>query len=114
MRYQTSKSGDEQISFKEYVDRMKEGRQDIHYIIGESIAAVSSSGFLESLRKKGLEVLYMVDPMDEYSVQQLEEFAGKKLKAVTMRTRRKRLRNSRPFDAMAETFASNADIQPLR
>merc|ERR1712160_56066 len=83
MRYQTSKSGDEQISFKEYVDRMKEGQSDIYYITGESIAAVSSSPFLETLRKKGFEVLYMVDPVDEYAVQQLKEFDGKKLKSVT-------------------------------
>merc|ERR1712086_1229470 len=83
MRYQTSKSGDEQISFKEYVDRMKEGQNDIYYITGESLVAVSSSPFLETLRKKGYEVLYMVDPIDEYSVQQLKEFDGKKLKSVT-------------------------------
>merc|ERR1711953_1609179 len=72
MRYQTSKSGDELISFKEYVDRMKEGQNDIYYITGESVAAVSSSPFLENLRKKGLEVIYMVDPID-----------GKKLKSVS-------------------------------
>merc|ERR1711920_947576 len=39
--------------------------------------------FLESLRKKGIEVLYMVDPIDEYAVQQLKEFDGKKLKSTT-------------------------------
>merc|ERR1711918_285011 len=83
MRFHTSKSGDEQISLKEYVDRMKEGQSDIYYITGESIASVSSSPFLESLRKKGLEVLYMVDPVDEYCVQQLKEFDGKKLKSTT-------------------------------
>merc|ERR1739845_59945 len=83
LRYQTSKSGDEQISLKEYVDRMKEGQNDIYYITGESIAAVSSSPFLEALRKKGLEIFYMVDPIDEYAVQQLKEFDGKKLKSVT-------------------------------
>merc|ERR1712176_314131 len=83
LRYQTSKSGDESISLKEYVDRMKEGQSDIYYITGESIAAVSSSPFMETLRKKGLEVLYMVDPVDEYAVQQLKEFDGKKLKSVT-------------------------------
>merc|ERR1711862_750540 len=83
MRYNTSKSGDEQISLKEYVDRMKEGQNDIYYITVESIAQVSSSPFLESLRKKGLEVLYMVDPVDEYAVQQLKEYDGKKLKSTT-------------------------------
>ena len=74
MRYNTSKSGDEQISFKEYVDCMKEAHDDIYYITGESIAQVSSSPFLESLRKKGLELLYMVNPVDEYAVQQLRKF----------------------------------------
>merc|ERR1712185_81714 len=83
LRFHTSKSGDEQISLKEYVDRMKEGQNDIYYITGESIAQVSSSPFLEALRKKGLEVLYMVDPIDEYGVQQLKEFDGKKLKSTT-------------------------------
>merc|ERR1711994_644300 len=62
---------------------MKEGQNDIYYITGESITAVSSSPFLENLRKKGLEVLYMVDPVDEYAVQQLKEFDGKKLKSTT-------------------------------
>uniref|UniRef100_A0A7S3WPE2 Heat shock protein 90 n=2 Tax=Sar TaxID=2698737 RepID=A0A7S3WPE2_9SPIT len=83
LRFNTSKSGDEQISLKEYVDRMKEGQNDIYYITGESIAQVSSSPFLETMRKKGLEVLYMVDPVDEYCVQQLKEFDGKKLKSTT-------------------------------
>merc|ERR1711966_341958 len=83
LRYQTSKSGDESISLKEYVDRMKEGQQDIYYITGESVAQVSSSPFIETLRKKGFEVLYMVVPIDEYCVQQLKEYDGKKLKSVS-------------------------------
>merc|ERR1719428_1402163 len=83
LRYQTSKSGDEMISLKEYVDRMKEGQTDIYYMTGESVAQVSSSPFIETLRKKGFEVLYMVDPIDEYCVQQLKEYDGKKLKSVS-------------------------------
>jgi len=83
MRYQTSKSGDELISLKEYVDRMKEGQNDIFYITGESVAGVSASPFIETLKKKGLEVVYMVDPIDEYCVQQLKEYDGKTLKSVT-------------------------------
>merc|ERR1711964_630928 len=83
LRYQTSKSGDEAISLKEYCDRMKEGQQDIYYVTGESIQQVSSSPFIETLRKKGLEVLYMIDPIDEYAAQQLKEYDGKKLKSVT-------------------------------
>merc|ERR1711908_117934 len=82
LRYQTPKSGDEMISLQEYCDRMKEGQNDIYYITGESVAQVSSSPFIEQLRKKGFEVLYMVDPIDEYGVQQLKEYDGKKLKSV--------------------------------
>jgi molecular chaperone HtpG len=73
LRFHTSKSGEDQISFKEYIARMKEGQKDIFYITGESRAAVAQSPFLESLRKKGYEVLYLVDPIDEYMVQQLKE-----------------------------------------
>ena len=90
LRYHTSKSGDELISLKEYVDRMKEAQNDIYSITGDSIAAVSSSPFLENLRKKGLEVIYMVDPVDEYGVQQLKEFDGQKLKSTTKRSLRRR------------------------
>jgi len=83
LRYQTSKSGEEIVSLKEYVERMKEGQPGIYYISGESKAAVEDAPFLEKLKKKGYEVIYMVDPIDEYAVQQLKEYDGKKLICVT-------------------------------
>jgi len=83
LRYHSSKSGEEQTSLKQYVSNMKEGQKDIFFITGESRAAVANSPFLETLRKKGYEVLYMVDPIDEYVIQQLKEYDGKKLKNCT-------------------------------
>ena len=83
LRFHTSKSNEDQISLKEYVNRMKEGQKDIFYITGESRSAVSHSPFLEGLKKRGYEVLYLVDPIDEYMVQQLKDYDGKKLKSCT-------------------------------
>merc|ERR1712194_217881 len=83
LRYPTSKSSSEVVSLKEYVDRMKEGQEGIYYITGESVASVDASPFCETLKKKGLEVMCMCDPIDEYCVQQLKEYEGKKLVSVT-------------------------------
>ena len=83
LRFHTSKSGEDQISFKEYIARMKEGQQSVYYITGESRASVAASPFMEGMKKRGIEVLYLVDPIDEYMVQQLKEYDGKKLISCT-------------------------------
>merc|ERR1719160_1015715 len=76
LRFQTSKSGDNFTSLEKYISRMKKGQKHIYYISGENKEQVEKSPFLERLRKKDLEVLYYVDPIDEYAMPQLTEFKG--------------------------------------
>ncbi|KAG8231719.1 hypothetical protein J437_LFUL013182 [Ladona fulva] len=83
LRFHTSASGDEACTLKDYVGRMKEGQNSIYFITGENKDQVANSAFVERVKKRGFEVVYMTEPIDEYVVQQLKEYEGKTLVSVT-------------------------------
>merc|ERR1712002_757823 len=83
LRFYTSASGDEPCGLEDYVSRMEENQKDIYYITGENREVVAASAFVERLKKRGFECVYMTEPIDEYVVQQLKEFDGKNLVSVT-------------------------------
>merc|ERR1711871_1780909 len=84
LRFKTSHDdGKEWFSLEDYVSRMKENQANIYYISGSSMDAVKDSAFMEQMRKKNLEVIFLTDPIDEYAIQNLTEFDGKKLQSIT-------------------------------
>ncbi|KAJ8301147.1 hypothetical protein KUTeg_020134 [Tegillarca granosa] len=82
LRFQSSNSDTETTSLAEYVERMKEKQEHIFFVAGSSRKEVENSPFVERLLRKGYEVLYLVEPVDEYCIQSLPEFDGKKFQNV--------------------------------
>ncbi len=83
LRFKSSTSDDKWVSFDDYIRAMPEWQKEIYYVAGENMATVKSSPFLEVALKKNIEVLYLVDPVDEYAFQHLGEFDGYKLQSLT-------------------------------
>ena len=83
LRYSSTKALEEPTSLKDYVTRMKEGQQSIYYITGESKAKLETSPFIEEAKRRDLEVLFMVDPIDEYVMQQVKDYEDKKFVCLT-------------------------------
>ena len=81
LRFASTQS-DEGVSFTDYLGRMKEGQEAIYYITGDSLAGAKSSPQIEIFRKKGIEVLLLIDRVDEWRLSHLYEFDGKPLSSV--------------------------------
>nr|QOI90314.1 hypothetical protein HWQ62_00177 [Pyramimonas orientalis virus] len=82
LRFQTLNSTD-RVSLHDYVTGMKEDQQEMYFITGESRKAVENSPFVKGIKEKGYDVLFMIDPIDEYMCQHVKEYEGKKLVNVT-------------------------------
>ncbi|XP_048863044.1 endoplasmin [Brienomyrus brachyistius] len=82
LRFQTSHSETIPSSLEQYVERMKEKQDKIYFMAGTSRKEAESSPFVEKLLKKGYEVIYLTEPVDEYCIQALPEFDGKRFQNV--------------------------------
>lgn len=83
LQYKSNKSGEVLTGLDDYISRMKEGQKGIYYVSAESDALAANSPFVESLERKGFEVLFFTEAIDEWTGAQLAEFKDHKLVDVT-------------------------------
>jgi len=83
LRFKTSKSDDKWISLEEYVENMKDFQKDVYILAGAGLEEVKKSPFLDSFKEKDLEVIYLTDPVDEYMIQQIRDYEGKKFSSIS-------------------------------
>ncbi len=108
MRYESSR-GEELTSLADYVSRMPEGQEAIYYVLGESTKAIESSPHLEELRRRGYEVLFMTDAVDEWAAEGLREFSGKKILSAM----RADLKLNETADQKKEKEEKSVQLRPL-
>ena len=112
-RFRTTTAPDKWVGLAEYVARMKTGQETIYYIAGDDAKTVANSPHLEGFAKRGIEVLLLSDPVDEFWIAQTTDFEGKKFASVT--------RGSADLDKIAESQKSDEaakddavpDVAPL-
>jgi len=83
LRFSSTESDEQNVTLAQYIERMKEGQDDIYYITAESLSAAKNSPHLEIFRKKGIEVLLLSDRIDEWLTSHLDKFQDKELKSIT-------------------------------
>ena len=109
--FASSNDAEKLASLADYVLRMKEGQEAIYYLSGESRAAIESSPHLEAFRARGIEVLYLTDPVDEILVQVLTDYEEKKLQSaakgeVDLGSEEERQEKKKELDSKAKDFAA--------
>jgi len=109
VRFTSSNSETESTTLEEYVERMKEGQTHIYFVGAGSKDEAIKSPFVERLLKKGYEVLYLVEPIDEYCIQSLPEFDGKKFQNVA----KEGLEIDSGEDAKKKNEEMAKDLEPL-
>jgi molecular chaperone HtpG len=82
LRYKSTKSGNEWISLKKYIENMKSDQKYIYFITGDNLTSILNSPHLEKLKENDYEVILMNDPVDEWVVRTMDEYEGKKLKSA--------------------------------
>jgi len=102
LRFYSSNNSDKYISFDDYVKNMQEGQENIYFITGQSISSLSGSPFIENLKERGYDVLYFIDPIDEYMIQNMKEYEKIKLVDVS--------KEEIEFNNDVETVDDNKDL----
>ena len=102
LRFYSSNSPDKYISLDNYIENMQEGQDSIYFITGQSICSLTGSPFIENFKSNGYDVLYFIDPIDEYMIQNMKEYEKIKLVDVS--------KEGIDFNTDIDTVVDNKDL----